>query len=157
MGLKNPQPVTNGDSRGENQKPPRKLRTLRVANGIYGLPGNQHGHHRGFSGTGGKFQGKTKQFGVGVVIGSNQMVKDTFRGFPGFWRDFAQPDNGFNGFNLAEKRADPAERMMSSMLKQPGSFRRDLPLGWLRQGPPMFDQSPHFVDMRSGVVLLLGR
>ena len=62
----------------------------------------------------------------------------------------------FDSFNLTEKRADMAERVMSPVLKQTCRFRGDLPLRGVRQATPCVNVTAHLIDDRRGVLLFFG-
>jgi hypothetical protein len=68
--------------------------------------------------------------------------------------DLGEPNGGFNRFHLAEEGPDVAELVMPPMLEQPGSFGRDVPVIWIRQGAPLIDLLPNGVDNGCMVVLL---
>jgi len=80
-----------------------------------------------------------------------KVLEDALAAF-GIGRDFGEPDRGFHGLDLAEERADAAEIVASTMLQQPGRFRRHLPLIRVTQIAPLLDVDAHLVDDRGGVV-----
>jgi len=48
--------------------------------------------------------------------------------------------------------ADAAELVVPPVLKQPGGFRRHLPLAWIRPGSPPINMLADLVDDRSDIV-----
>ena len=72
-------------------------------------------------------------------------------------RDLGQPDRGLDRLDLAEERADAAERVVPPVLQQARGLGRDLPLAGIRQRAPVIDVAAHLVDDRRRVVLLFGR
>jgi len=51
------------------------------------------------------------------MVGVREVLQEGPPGLAGFRRDFRQPDSGFDGFDLTEKRADVVELVMAPMLK----------------------------------------
>lgn len=50
-------------------------------------------------------------------------------------RHLSEPDRGFDGLDLAEKRPDATKRMMAPVLKEPCRLGRDLPLSGREVAP----------------------
>src|SRR5512140_2991738 len=69
--------------------------------------------------------------------------------------DFGEPDGSFDGFDLAEERANAGEGVAAPVLEQPRGLGGDLPLVWVREFAPLIDVAPDFVDYGVWVVLLL--
>ncbi len=138
-GQKNAEPIPDGNAGRDHQKTEGKTFAVRIPHGVDGLPGNEHGHDRGFARTGGEFQGQTRQAGIGIVIGVLQIFKKFFSALAVFGSDLRQPDGGFHRFQLAEERANAAEVVMPPVLQQTGRFRRDLPAFGVRQIAPCRD------------------
>ena len=70
--------------------------------------------------------------------------------------DFRQPDHGFYRFNLAEKRLETSELVVTPMLQEPGRLGRHSPLCF-RKCPPFIDGAADAVDdLYQFVLLLLG-
>jgi hypothetical protein len=74
-----------------------------------------------------------------------------------FGSNLGQPDCGLDGLDLTEEGAQALEFMMPSVVKQPGGFGRDLPLGRVRQFPPGIYILADFIDNRRSDVFLLRR
>lgn len=70
-------------------------------------------------------------------------------------RDLGQPDGGFYCFNLAKKRADGVEVVVSPVLQQAGGFGRDLPVPRVRDLAPLVHMTTQLVNDGRGVVLLV--
>ncbi|OQB36384.1 MAG: hypothetical protein BWY09_01946 [Candidatus Hydrogenedentes bacterium ADurb.Bin179] len=75
MGLKYPQAVFNGNAGGDYYKSACKPAAIGAADGIDSLPGNEHGHYGGFSGTCGQFQRKPCQFRICCSAGIVEVFK----------------------------------------------------------------------------------
>ena len=54
------QPVSNSDTGRDNQEAARELLAIGVADGIDGLPGDQHGHDGRFARPGRELEGKAQ-------------------------------------------------------------------------------------------------
>jgi hypothetical protein len=154
--LENSQAVLDGEARGDDEKTAREAFAAGAANGVNCLPGDQHGHDRGFARAGCQLQGEAQEFGIGIFVSCCQMVEEFFAPLC-LWRDLDQPDGGFDGFYLAEEGPDAAERVIPPMLKEAGRFRRHLPVAGVGPRPPAVHKASHLVDDRGGIVLLLPR
>ena len=106
IGLEDAQAVLDGQAGSHDEEPTGEVLAIRATDGVDGLPGDDHGHDRGFARAGGEFQGQSHKFGVGVVIGVGEMFQKTLADFAGLRGDFGQPDQRFDGFDLAEKGSD---------------------------------------------------
>ena len=137
------------------RKPRREACAAGTAHRVDRLPGDQHRHDGGLAGAGGQLQGETQQFGIGVSVGIGQMVEESLAAL-GLGCDLGQPDGRFHRLDLAEERANVAELVMPPVLEQACRLWRNLPLGGIRQGPPLVHVLTQLVDDRGGVVLLLG-
>ena len=76
---------------------------MRTADGVDGLPGDDHRHDGGLSDAGGEFEGEPEQFGIGVVIGVGQVIEEGLAGLAGLGGDFGEPDCGLDRLDLAEE------------------------------------------------------
>ena len=83
------------------------------------------------------------------------MVKEALSDPAHTRRNLGEPDDGFYGFDLAEKGADAAELMAPPVMKQASGLRRHLPLGRVRQVSPLAHVLAHFIYNRRVVLLLL--
>ena len=131
-----------------------KCLARRAPHGVDRLPRDEHRHDGGLARAGGQLQREPHQFRVGVSVRRREMVEQALPVL-GLGRDLGEPDRGFDRLDLAEERADAAELVMPPVLKEPGRFRRDLPLIGIGQAPPCVHMAAHFVDDRGGIVLLL--
>ena len=129
----------------------------RMTGGIDGLPRNQHGHDRCFSGAGGHFQGQTQKFGIGLAVGIFKMFQKSFSCLPYFRGDLCQVNDRFNGFNLAEEGANAVEMVMPPVLKKASRFRCDAPVVWVGEIAPLVYILPDLVDNGGWIVLLFFR
>lgn len=121
-----------------------------VADGVDGLPGDQHGHDGRLARAGGQFQRQALKLRVGVVVGvvvgAAEMLQKSSSGLPCVRCHFRQPDDSFHRLHLAEERPDAVEKMVAPVLKKPCRFRGDLPVVRIGQGPPTVDMLAQFVD-----------
>ena len=60
------------------RKPRVKLLAPRAADGVDGLPGDQHRHDGGFAGAGGELEREPHELGVRVGVGVGKVVEETF-------------------------------------------------------------------------------
>ncbi len=155
VGQQNTKAVADGEAGRDDQKAAGEFRAAGAANGIDGLPGNEHGHDGGLAGSGGEFQRKTHELGVGVIIGIGQMIEETLAGFTAGWGDFGQPDSGFDGLQLAKERANVVEFVAAPMLQKMSGFGRYLPIVRIRPASPLVDMMAKFVDDGGGRIVLL--
>ena len=155
--LQDAEAVFNGEAGGDDEEAARKLRTAGAACGIDGLPGHEHGHHGGFAGSCGELEGKPEKFGVCVVIGVFKVLDKGVAGLACFRRDFGKPDGGFDCLDLAEERADGAERVRAPVLQESLGFRGDLPGFGVGPVTPTVDMDTQFVDDGGREFVLLAR
>ena len=130
IGLQHAQPVFDGQARRDQQKPACELLAVGAAYRIDGLPGNQHRHHGGFASARRELKGQAHQLGIRIVVGCGQVVDEDLAGLAEVWRHFRQPDCCLYSFDLTEKGAHTAERMMPPVLQQACRFGRDTPVVW---------------------------
>ena len=156
VGQQNPQAVADRDAGRHDQKAAAEQIAGRRANGIDRLPGHQHGHHGGLAAAGRHLHGDAKQFGIGLLVGALQVLPE-FRVPLLAARDFGQPDDRLDGFDLAKERPDGLEIVVSPVVQQPGGRRGHVPVGWIGQIAPGRNVRTDFVDDRSRIVFLLGR
>ena len=52
-----------------------KLLAVRVAHGVDGLPGDEHGHDGGLAGAGGQLERDAEQLRVGIAVGAGQVLE----------------------------------------------------------------------------------
>ena len=118
------------------------------------LPGNRHRHHRRFARTRCKLQRQTHNLRLGIMALILKMVKEPFRSLSCRLRHLGEPYRSFNHLNLAEERADTVERMTPPMLKQSGSFGRQMSSVRVWQRPPLAHLMADSIDQRSLFILL---
>ena len=128
VGLENAQPVLDRMPGATTRKPRVKVLAARAPHGVDRLPGDQHRHHGGLAGAGGELQREPHQLRVGVRVRRSQVVQEDACPACRLRRDLGQPDRGLDRLDLAEEGPDAAELVMPPVLKQPGGFRRHLPL-----------------------------
>ena len=141
VGLKHPQAVANRDAWSHNQKSLGKSIALRVPHRVDGLPGDQHGHDRGFSRPGRQLERKTHQLGICLLVGIGEVFEYFLALAARLRRDFGEPDRGLGRFHLTEERSDSAKPVISPVLKKPGGFGSYAPLvriGELTPGVHLF-------------------
>src|SRR5450432_118033 len=153
VGLEYAEPVANGQARRDYQESAREFPAAGAADGVDGLPGDDHGHDRGLACAGSKLQGETDQLRVGVVVGVGEVLQEGLARLR-FWRHLGQPDGCLNGFNLTEERPDAAELVVSPMLEKARGFGGYLPVIGIRPTSPLVYMMAEFVDDGSLIVLL---
>jgi len=154
VGLEHTQTVFDRNSRRDHQKTTCVLLASRMSHGIDGLPGNEHGHDGCLPCPRCKFQGQTRQIGIGVMVGVFQMSQKIFsRFFIG--GHLGKPDDRFNGFNLAKERPVGTEFVFPPVLKQPGGFRRHFPVSGIGKRAPFVHMRPQIVNKRRRIILLI--
>jgi len=140
---------------GEQTRKPRvKLLASRSANGVDGLPRDEHGHHGGLSRASRQLQREAHQLWVCIPVGRSEVLKQRLPALH-LGGDFGQPDRSFHRLDLAERTDDTAEGVVPPVLEKAGGFRGDQPLVGVGQRPPGVHVAAHIVDKRGGVVLLL--
>jgi hypothetical protein len=153
--VEDPKPIFDGQARSADQKAAGEISASLASRRIDRLPCDEHGHDGGLACAGGEFQREPHQLRIGVFIRRSEMIQHTFapvrlRG------NLREPDRRFCGFDLAEERADAAERVLTPMLQKAGGLRRDLPLTGA-QLTPCVHIAADLVDNRGRIVLLLLR
>ena len=88
----------------------------------------QHSHHSGLSRASRQLECQPRKLGIGVVIGTLQMVEKVPTRLPDIRCNLSQPYRGFYRFHLTEKGANTAELVVPPMPKQTGSLRGHTPL-----------------------------
>ena len=153
VGLEDAEAVFDGEARGDDEESFREAFAVGVADGVDGLPGNEHRHDGGLASAGGELECEAHQVRIGFVIGVGQVIKEAFAGFI-LGCDFSKPDGRFGGFQLAEERADAGEGVGAPVLEQAGGFRGDLPLIGLQVAPDG-KLDAEFGDDGGGVIALI--
>ena len=126
-----------------------------AADGIEGLPGDEHGDDGGLAGAGGELQGDAEKLGVGVLVGRFEVIEKFPAALALMRGDFGEPDGSFDGFDLAEEGANAGKRVVSPVLEQAGRFGCDLPLVRVGEFAPLIHVPTDFVNDGVGIVLLL--
>ncbi len=104
-----------------------------LADGVDGLPGNDHRHDGGLAGAGGELQGQAHQFRVGAVVGIGEVLQKPFARLAQLRGDLGQPNCGFHSFDLAKEGPNIAELVMAPMLEEALGVGRDLPVVGIRR------------------------
>ena len=78
------QAVLNSDAGRDDEKAASEILAAGTADGIDGLPGDQHRHDRCFPGAGGQFQGQAHQFRIRFVVGVVHMLQKRVACLAGF-------------------------------------------------------------------------
>ena len=152
--LKDAQAVADGDARRHDEEAAGEPGARGAADGVHGLPSDQHGHHGGLAGAGGELQGHAGEPWIRCFGRPVNLVQESAPPVADRRRDFGEPDRGLDGLDLAEERADVAELVMPPVLQQACRFRCDAPL-LLGQGPPSGEFLPQAADQRDQFVLLV--
>ncbi len=155
IGMEYLEAVLDGEAGGDDEEAAGEGFAPGMADGVDGLPGDEHGHDGGFAGSGGEFEGEAEKFGIRFLIDLFEMGFEGFGGFAEFGGDFEEPDGGFDGFDLAEEGADASEVVAAPVLEEAGGFGRDEPIGGVGQVAPLSDEKAEIVDDGSDIVLLL--
>lgn len=154
--LQDAQAVLDGDAGGDDQKTAAEPAAVGMADGVDGLPGDQHGHHRGLAAAGGHLHGEAEQFRVRLGVGALDMVHELAAADAEGGGNLGEPDHGLDGFDLAEEGFLVDELVGAPVLQQAGGGRGDLPLVWVGQVSPGIHELADFVDDGRGVVFDLG-
>ena len=127
----------------------------RAANGIEGLPSDEHGHDGGFSGSGGELESEAADLRIRVPVCAFEVLQQTLAGL----RErshLGEPDRRFDRLDLAEEGAHAGEYVMPPVLEKASSLGGHAPL--IRgQGSPCVHIAAHLVDDRGLVILLFLR
>jgi hypothetical protein len=74
--LEDLQAVFDGEAGRDDEEASGEALALGMADGVDGLPGDDHGHDGGFPGAGGEFECNAKELWVGFVVGVGQIVEE---------------------------------------------------------------------------------
>ena len=124
---KDAEPVLDRDAGRRYEEAVRELRGHAMADGIHGLPGDDHRHDRGLAGAGRELEGDTVEIGVRVAVRERQLLQNplALRRLVG---DLRQPDQRLDGLHLAEERTDVREVLgRAPPFQEPGRFRSHAP------------------------------
>ena len=140
-GQQDPQPVADGNARGDDEKGVGESSVLFIRQLVQRLPGNEHCHDRGFAGAGGHFAGDAEKAGIVLLIELAKQVLDPgVAVFPG---GLGKIDKGFQGLDLA-KEQPPAAIRITPILQQAGGYAGDI-VGITALAPDL-DHAADFVD-----------
>ena len=158
VGLQDAETVLDGDAGGDDKKTASEFLGVGPADGVDGLPGDDHRHDGSLAGAGGELQRHAQQLRVGVPAGAGEAIEDALAGRPQLGGNLGQPDDCFDGLYLAEERAEIAEPMMAPMEEQPGGFGSDAPVVGALYLSPIIDPAANLIDRRGDefILLLLG-
>jgi hypothetical protein len=76
----------------DDEKAAGESAAARAADGVDGLPGDDHRHDGGLAGAGGELQGQAHQFRVGAVVGIGEVFEEPLAGLAQLRGDLGQPD-----------------------------------------------------------------
>lgn len=155
VGLEHAQPVLDGESGSDNEESPREGFAVRAANGVDGLPGDNHRHHGCLACAGCQFQGETREPRIGVIVSVGEMVKESRAAFTETGGDLREPNKRFGCFDLTEERPDRAECMVAPVVEEAGCLWSDQPLFGISELSPFVDENAKLIDNWRWVVLLL--
>ena len=155
--FQDPQPITDRQSRGDDQKAACKLLAALVAHGVDRLPRDNHGHDGGLAGASREFQCQPVEAGIGLFVGRIEMIEKSAPLSAELRRNLGQPDDRLDGFDLTEEGPDIAETVMPPMLQELGGLRRDAPLARVRQPSPGINAATKVVDDVRQIILLTFR
>ncbi|GBE49015.1 hypothetical protein BMS3Bbin12_02208 [bacterium BMS3Bbin12] len=116
VGLEHAQAILDRQTRCHDQEATGKTLALRVADGVDRLPGDQHRHDGGFSGTRRELQREAHQLRIGVMVGVGQVIQKTLPAAARMGGNLGQPDRGFGRLDLAEERPNAAETVVPPVL-----------------------------------------
>ena len=74
--LENAEPILNGQAGGDDQEASGEVFAGGMTDRVDRLPGDQHGHDSCLTGPGSQLQREAHQFGIGVFVGSGQVVEE---------------------------------------------------------------------------------
>src|SRR5579862_1860403 len=110
------------ESGSDNEESPREGFAVRTADGVDGLPGDNHRHHGCLACAGSQFQGETREPRIGVIVSVGEMVKESRAAFTETGVDLREPNKRFGSFDLTEERPDRAECMVAPVVEEAGGL-----------------------------------
>ena len=158
VGLEHAQTVLDGYAGGDDKESASESLGVGPADGVDGLPGDDHCHDGGLAGAGCDLEGYAQQLRVGVPTGAGEAIEDAFAGRSQLGGNLGQPDDSLDGLDLAEERAVIAEPMMAPVQEQPGGLGSNAPVVGALNVSPLIDTAANLIH-RGGdelVLLLLG-
>ena len=123
------------------------------AHRIHHLPGHEHGHDRGLASSGRHFEGKPEQFRIGLLVCALNM-RPIMLVLLLVSRNFRQPDDRLDRFDLTEKGADALKVMMPPVMQKARGRGCHALVVLARQCAPSRDTGANFIDDRGRVVFL---
>ena len=142
IGLQYSQPVADGDARRHDQEPARKVLAVGPANGVDGLPGDQHRHHGGLARAGGELERQPRQAGIRLLVGARQVIEEDPLLASALRRNLGEPDERLHRFDLAKEGSNLTEAVGAPVLEQPSCLGGDLPVGGIRDQAPLVHSPP---------------
>ena len=130
VGLEDAQAVADGDAGRDDEEALGESLAAGPADRVHRLPGDDHSHDGGLTGAGGQFEGDAQQVGVGLLVGVFEALEDCPALRPHFGRDFSEPDERFDGLDLAEEGPVAAEAVGAPVLQEALCFRASRPNRW---------------------------
>jgi hypothetical protein len=156
VGLEHLEPVADGEAGRHHQKAAGEASAAGLADGVGGLPGDDHGHDGGFAGAAGQFQRPTHEFRIRSVVGVGKVFQKLFAGLAPLRGDLGEPDGGLYSFDLAEERMNVAELVMTPVLRKTLGVGRDLPSVGVWNAAPLVHKIAKLIDYGGrGVILLI--
>src|SRR5579871_943594 len=146
IGLEDAEAVADGESGGDDQEAAGETGAAGAAQGVDGLPGDEHRHDGGFARASGKFEGDAEESGIGLMIGVGQVIEESFAGLARVGGDFGEPDGNFDGLDLAEERPDVIETVTTRVLQEARGFGSDFPVGGVGEATPQVYVAAQFGD-----------
>ena len=108
--LEHPQPVADGETRGDHQESAREPPAAGTAHRVDGLPRDEHGHDRGLAGAGRELEREACEAGVRLRVDGGEMVEEAAAFVAEPRRDLGQPDIAVSTASTWQKEgADIAE------------------------------------------------
>ena len=153
VGLENAQPVPDGDSGRDHEKAAREAGAGGTADGVDGLPRDEHRHDCGFARAGGEFERDSRKLRVRFGVDAAEALA---YGAPVAQAvgDFGEPDGGLRRFDLAEEGAVGCEPMLAPVSQKAGGLRRHAPVAGVGDDAPSVHAPPNGVHVGVAVVAL---
>jgi len=147
-GLKDAQPVLDGDARRDDQKTTAEVLAL-LARGVDRLPGDEHRHDRRLAAARRHLHRQPEQRRVGFFVVLRDLIEQAPCRRPAR-RDLGQPDHRFDRLDLAEEGTGPGPLLLRSppVFQQPLGRRGNAPVGRVGNRTPRIHVAADLVDLR---------
>ena len=153
--LKHAETIFDGEAGRHDEEASGESCTAGVADGVDGLPGDDHRHDGGLAGPGGQLQCQAHQFRIGVIVGVGEVFEKPLASVAAFRGDLGQPDRSLGSFDLTKEWPDPAELVVPPMLEEALGFGLNQPVIRIFQIAPIVNVASEFIDDGRWIVLLL--